>query len=207
MALSNAESVKQLRELTGLGMMECKKILAECDGNFEKAREEANKRGLAKAGKLAGRVATEGVIETYIHFDGKLGVMVELNCNTDFVARNDDFRALAKGIALHIAALNPEVIRRDQLDQTLVASIKAHHMEEIKGKPAEVADKIAEGKMKTYYEERVLLDQVYVKDESKKKTVQQVIEEHIAKLGENVTISRFARFKVGEGVAAPAAEG
>jgi elongation factor Ts len=206
MALSNAEAVKQLRELTGLGMMECKKILGECDGDFEKARQEAAKRGLAKAGKLAGRVTTEGVIETYIHFDGKLGVMVELNCNTDFVARNEDFRALARGIALHIAALNPEVIRRDQLDQSLVASIKAHHMDEIKGKPPEVAEKIAEGKMKTYYEERVLLDQIYVKDESKKKTIQQVIEEHIAKLGENVTISRFARFKVGEGSSPAPAE-
>jgi elongation factor Ts len=206
MALSNAEAVKQLRELTGLGMMECKKILAEFNGDFEKAKAEAAKRGLAKAGKLSGRATSEGVIETYIHFDGKLGVMVELNCNTDFVARNEDFRALAKGIALHIAALNPEVIRRDQLDQKLVADIKTHHMSEIKGKPPEVAEKIAEGKMKTYFEERVLLDQIYVKDESKKKTVQQVIEEHIAKLGENVTISRFARFKVGEG-AAPAAEG
>lgn len=205
MASSSAEAVKQLRELTGLGMMECKKILDENGGDFEKAKTEAAKRGLAKAGKLASRAASEGTIETYIHFDGKLGVMVELNCNTDFVARNADFKALGKGIALHIAAMNPEVIRRDQLDQSLVESIKAHHRSEITGnKPAEVVEKIVEGKMRTWYEERVLLDQIYVKDESKSKTVQQMIEEQISKLGENITLSRFARFKVGEGASTPA---
>lgn len=205
MAMSSAESVKQLRELTGLGMMECKRILGECDNDFEKAKAEATKRGLAKAGKLAGRAATEGIIDFYLHHDGKLGVMIELNCNTDFVARNDDFKSLARGLALHIAALNPECVRRDQLDQTLVESIRDHHRSEVTGKPPEVIEKIVDGKMKTWFEERVLLDQIYVKDESKKKTVQQVLEEAAAKTGENVSISRFARFKVGE-AAAPAAE-
>jgi elongation factor Ts len=205
MAKSSAEAVRQLRELTGLGMMECKKILEENGGDFEKAQAEAAKRGLAKAGKLASRAATEGVVESYIHFDGKLGVLVELNCNTDFVARNQEFRALAKGIALHIAAMNPEVVRRDQLDQSLVESIREHHRSEIKGdKPPEVVDKIVEGKMRTWFEERVLLDQIYVKDESKSKTVQQVVEEHISKVGENIAVSRFARFKIGEASSPPA---
>lgn len=203
--MSSAEAVKQLRELTGLGMMECKKILTEVNNDFEKAKLEAQKRGLAKVSKLAGRAASEGIIETYIHHDGKLGVMVEMNCNTDFVARNQDFRTLAKGIALHIAALNPEVIKREELDQALVDSIMAHHRAEVTGKPPEVTEKIVEGRMKTWYEERVLLDQIYVKDESKKKTVRQVLEEAAAKTGENVSLSRFARFKVGES-AAPAAE-
>lgn len=199
MAKSSAESVKQLREMTGLGMMECKRILEEQGGDFEKAKQEAAKRGLAKVGKLAGRAATEGVIETYIHFDGKLGVMIELNCNTDFVARNEDFRALARGIAMHIAAMDPEVMRREQLDQTLVESVRAHYSTEVPGnKPAEVIEKIVDGKMRTWFSERVLLDQIYVKDESKSKTIQQVIDEHISKLGENVTISRYARFKVGQ---------
>lgn len=199
MVKSSAEAVKQLRELTGLGMMECKRILEENGGDFEKARAEAAKRGLAKAGKLASRAATEGVVETYVHFDGKLGVLVELNCNTDFVARNEEFRALARGIALHIAAMNPEVVRRDQLDQNLVESIRAHHRSEIKGdKPPEVVDKIIEGKMRTWFEERVLLDQIYVKDESKSKTIQQILEEQISKVGENIAVSRFARFRIGE---------
>lgn len=199
MSKSSAEAVKQLREITGLGMMECKRILEEQGGDFEKAKLEAAKRGLAKAGKLAGRAATEGVIETYIHFDGKLGVMIELNCNTDFVARNEDFRALARGIAMHIAALDPEVMRREQLDPSLVESVRSHYQSEVPGnKPPEVIEKIVEGKMRTWFAERVLLDQIYVKDESKSKTVQQVIDEHISKLGENVAISRYVRFKVGE---------
>jgi elongation factor Ts len=206
MSKPDAKAVMQLRELTGLGMMECKKILEECGGDFEKAKEEAMKKGLAKRDKLAARAAAEGVVEVYIHHDGKLGVLVELNCNTDFVARNEDFKALARGIALHIAALNPEVIRRDQLDQKIVASIREHHCSEVTGKPAEVVEKIVDGKMKTWYEERVLLDQIYVKDESKKKTVQQVLDEAAAKTGENVTVSRFARLKVGESAPAPAAE-
>ncbi len=206
MTMSSAQAVKQLREMTGLGMMECKKILDEVGNDFEKAKQEAQKRGLAKVSKLAGRAAGEGIIETYMHHDGKLGVMVELNCNTDFVARNEDFRALAKGIALHVAALNPEVLRREDLDQTIVDGIKEHYRKEVTGKPAEVTEKIVEGKMKTWYEERVLLDQIYVKDESKKKTVRQVLEEAAAKTGENVSISRYCRFKVGESAAAPAAE-
>lgn len=206
MTMSSAQAVKQLREMTGLGMMECKKILDEVGNDFEKAKQEAQKRGLAKVSKLAGRAAGEGIIETYMHHDGKLGVMVELNCNTDFVARNEDFRALAKGIALHVAALNPEVLRREDLDQTIVDGIKEHYRKEVTGKPAEVTEKIVEGKMKTWYEERVLLDQIYVKDESKKKTVRQVLEEAAAKTGENVSISRYCRFKVGESAAPPAAE-
>ncbi|MBY0585685.1 elongation factor Ts [bacterium] len=203
--MSSAEAVKELRELTGLGMMECKKILTEVGNDFEKAKLEAQKRGLAKVSKLAGRAASEGIIETYIHHDGKLGVMVELNCNTDFVARNDDFRSLAKGIALHVAALNPEVLKREELDQQLIEGVKEHHRAEVKGKPPEITEKIVEGKMKTWYEERVLLDQIYVKDESKSKTVRQVLEEASAKTGENVNISRYCRFKVGESAAPPAA--
>lgn len=205
MTKPSATAVKELREMSGLGMMECKKILEEAGGDLNKAKELVAKRGKDRAAKLAGRVGTEGVIETYIHHDGKLGVMVELNCNTDFVARGDEFRQLAKEIAVQIAARAPKVVRREELDQELVASIKAHHASEAGGnKPPEILEKIVEGKMRSWYEERVLLDQQWVKDESK--TIQQLIEEKVATTKENITVARFARFQVGETAPAPTEE-
>lgn len=205
MAKPSATAVKELRDMSGMGMMECKKILEEAGGDLAKAKELIAKRGKDRAAKLASRVGTEGIIETYVHHDGKLGVMVELNCNTDFVARGEEFRTLAREIAVQIAARGPQVVRRDELDQELVASIKEHHAKEAGGnKPAEILEKIIEGKMRSWYEERVLLDQQWVKDESK--TIQQLIEEKIATTKENITIARFARFRVGETAPAEAAE-
>lgn len=197
MAKPSAAAVKELRDMSGLGMMECKKILEEANNDLAKAKELIIKRGQERAAKLADRVGTEGIIETYIHHDGKLGVMVELKCNTDFVARGDEFRNLAKEIAVQIAARGPKVVRREELDQDLVKSIKEHHAKEVGGsKPPEIVEKIVEGKMRSWYEERVLLDQLWVKDESK--TIKQLIEEKVATTKENITVARFARFRVGE---------
>lgn len=197
MANTGAQAVKELRDLTGMGMMECKKILEEAGGDLEKAKELCIQRGKDRAQKVAGKVALEGIVECYIHHTGKVGVMIELNCNTDFVARNVDFRQLAKDLCMHIAAMNPAVVRREDLDPHVVESVKAHYATEVPaGKPAAVTEKIVEGKMKTWFGERVLLDQVYAKDSSK--TIRQLIEEKIGTIKENISVARFARFQVGE---------
>jgi elongation factor Ts len=203
MSSGGAQAVKELRELTGLGMMECKKILEEAGNDLAKAKDIARKRGQDKVSKVAGRAATEGIIDVYIHHNKKVGVLIELNCNTDFVARNENFQALARDLAMHIAALNPQVVRREDLDPQLVAGVKEHYAGEVGGgkKPPEVIEKIVEGKMRSWYEERVLLDQKFAKDESK--TVRQLIEEKMAQTGENISVARFARFQVGESAAAP----
>lgn len=205
MSTSAAQAVKELREITGMGMMECKKILEEAGGDLEKAKKICEERGKDKVQKLAGRAATEGIIETYLHFNNKVGVLLELNCNTDFVARNEAFRQLAKDLAMHIAAMKPACVNREQLDQTLVDSVKKHLASEVPpGKPQAVVDKIVEGKMKTWYADRVLLDQPFARDGSK--TISQLIEEVISKTKENVTVARFVRFQVGETSAASEVE-
>lgn len=206
MATTSAQAVKELREITGMGMMECKKILEEAGGDLAKAKELCMKRGKDRAQKIAGRTASEGIVECYLHHNGKVGVLIELNCNTDFVARNVEFRQLAKDLAMHIAAMNPKAIRREEIDADLVASVRTHLASEVpKGKPAPVVEKIVDGKMLTWYAERVLLDQPYAKDSGK--TVGQLIEEKIASMKENITVARFARFQVGETAAAAEGEG
>lgn len=196
MASSSPQAVKELRELTGLGMMECKKILDEAGGDLEKAKDLVAKRGQDRAQKVAGRMATEGTIECYLHHNGKVGVLIELNCNTDFVARNEDFRQLARDLAMHIAALSPQVVQREDLDAELVASLRTHYASEVpKGKPQEIVEKIVDGKMQSWFAERVLLDQPFAKDDSK--TVRQLIEEKIAKTKENIKVARFVRYQVG----------
>ena len=205
MAKLSAQAVKELRDMTGLGMMECKRILQEAEGDLEKAKDVARKRGQEKVAKLADRATSEGIIETYIHHNRRVGVLIELNCTTDFVARNEEFRALAKDLAMHVAALQPQVVRREELDQEIVNGLKEHYASEVGGnKPPEILEKILEGKMRAWYEERVLMDQKFAKDDTK--TVRQLIEEIIAKTGENVAVARFVRFEVGESASPAAAE-
>jgi elongation factor Ts len=197
MTMTPAQAVKELREITGLGMMECKKILEEVGGDFEKAKDLVAKRGQERAAKVAGKAANEGQVFYYQHHDGKLGVLLELNCNTDFVARGDEFRELGRELCLQIAARAPQVVNREDLDQTKVAAIREYQATQVPGnKPKEIVEKIVDGKLKTWFEERVLLDQIYVKDSSL--TIRQLLEKKIATIKENIVIARFARFKVGE---------
>ncbi len=200
-----AEMVRKLREETGAGMMECKSALVEAKGDAEQAREILRKKGLASAAKKAGRAANEGVVGTYIHPGSKVGVLVEVNCETDFVAKTPEFQALVKDVAMHIAAASPaaalyvakEEVRQDVLDKEKEI-YKAQAAAQ--GKPANVQDKIAEGKLKEFYETFCLLEQPFVKDP--KLTVGQLIQEKIAVIKENIVVRRFARFRVGEEIAA-----
>ncbi len=198
MADISAKMVKQLREKTGSGMMDCKKALAECDGDVEQAVDFLRKKGLATAQKRAGRAMTEGRIESYIHMGGKLGVMVEINCETDFVARNDDFREFAKNIAMHIAASNPLGIRSEDVPQDVVNKEKDIYRAQAAemGKPDNVLEKIVEGKLNKFFKDNCLLNQDYVRDPDI--TVSDLLNELIAKIGENITIKRFVRFQIGE---------
>ncbi len=198
MADISAKMVKQLREKTGSGMMDCKKALAECDGDMEQAVDFLRKKGLATAQKRAGRAMTEGRIESYIHMGGKLGVMVEINCETDFVARNDDFREFAKNIAMHIAASNPLGIRSEDVPQDVVNKEKDIYRAQAAemGKPDNVLEKIVEGKLNKFFKDNCLLNQDYVRDPDI--TVSDLLNELIAKIGENITIKRFVRFQIGE---------
>ncbi len=193
-----AAQVKELRELTGAGIMECKKALQDADGDKEKAIELLRKRGLAKASKKKGRTANEGIVYSYIHAGGKLGAMLELNCETDFVARTDEFQALAKEIAMQIAASAPLYVSREDVPEDVLAKEKEIYAEEARasGKPEKVIDKIVEGKLEKFFEEFCLLDQPYIRDPDKK--VHELIDEAIAKLGENIVVRRFSRFKLGE---------
>jgi elongation factor Ts len=199
MAEISAKLVKELRDRTGAGMMECKKALVEANGDVEAASVVLRKRGIAVAAKKAERAATEGSITPYIHAGGKLGVLLELNCESDFVARTDDFQELARDIAMHIAAADPRFVRREEVDAAAIEQERGIQRDRAlaEGKPAQVVDKIVEGRMAKFYEEVVLLEQPFVKDNSK--TVQELITEKIAKLGENIAIGRMARFKIGEG--------
>ena len=194
-----AEQVKELRDRTGAGIMDCKKILVETDGNIEKAIELLREKGIAKAAKKAGRVASEGLVEAYIH-NGKYGALVEVNSETDFVSNNDNFKAFVKDIAMHIAAVAPKYVRREDVPAEVVeaekATLKAQAINE--GKPEAIAEKMVEGRMKKFYSEICLLDQPFVKDPDI--TVGELLTNLIAKIGENIVIRRFARFERGEGI-------
>ena len=198
MAEINAAMVKQLREKTGAGMMDCKKALLEVNGDMDKALEFLRKKGLATAQKRAGRAMTEGRIQSYIHMTGKLGVMVEVNCETDFVAKNEDFQEFAKNIAMHIAASNPLGIKPEDISEEIVESEKDIYRAQAldMGKPENILDKIVEGKLKKFYQENCLLNQPFVRDPDI--SVADLMNELIAKIGENITIKRFVRYQIGE---------
>jgi elongation factor Ts len=198
MAEINAAMVKQLREKTGAGMMDCKKALLEVKGDMDKALEFLRKKGLATAQKRAGRAMTEGTIQAYIHMTGKLGVMVEVNCETDFVAKNEDFKEFAKNIAMHIAASNPLGIKPEDIPEEIVESEKDIYRAQAldMGKPENILDKIVEGKLKKFYEDNCLLNQPFVRDPDI--SVADLMNELIAKIGENITIKRFVRYQIGE---------
>lgn len=197
MAEISAKLVKELRDKTGVGMMECKKALAESDGDMEKAIEILRTKGRAKAEKRADKAASEGIIEAYIHPGSKLGVMVELNCETDFVAKTEDFVNLAKDLAMQVAAQSPLVVDREQVDKSLIEKELEIYKEQARqeGKPDKIIDKIAEGKLEKFYSEVCLMEQTFIKDN--KKTVKDIITEAAGKLGENMKIGRFARFRLG----------
>ena len=197
MTTISADMVKELREKTGAGMMECKKALSESNGDFEKAVTVLRQKGLATASRKAGRTASEGIIGSYIHMD-RIGVMVELNCETDFVARTDDFRELVKNIAMHIAAANPSYISRESVPQDIIENEKAIYRSQVTGKPPQVAEKIVEGKLDKFFSETCLIEQIFVKDPAQKQKINDIITEKIAKVGENIVVRRFARFQVGE---------
>jgi elongation factor Ts len=194
------QMVKELRERTGAGMMDCKNALLEAKGSMEEAIDVLRKKGLASAAKKAGRVTAEGVVGSYIHAGGKIGVLVEINCETDFVARTDEFQELVKDVAMHIAAADPRFVRREEVTEDVLARERAVQRERTlaEGKPEKVVDKIVEGRMEKFFAEAVLLEQPFIKDPDK--TVGQLVNEKIAKIGENVQVRRFSRFKLGEGI-------
>ena len=200
MASISAKDVAELRRQTGAGMMDCKKALAESGGDFAKATEWLRAHGVARADKRAGREAKQGVVESYVHHSGKIGVLLEINCETDFVARTDDFKALARDVAMHIAATAPLAVSADQLPAEVVERERRIYTEQVaqEGKPEAIRAKIVEGKLKKFYAEAVLLDQPFVKDD--KRTVGEVVKELSGKTGENVMVRRFARFQLGEDV-------
>ncbi|HXG88409.1 MAG TPA: translation elongation factor Ts [Vicinamibacterales bacterium] len=193
-----AEQVKQLRDKTGAGMMDCKSALTEASGEMDKAVEVLRKKGLASAAKRAGRSTKDGIIGHYIHLGGKVGVLVEVNCETDFVARTDDFQTLAKELALHIAAASPVYVKREDIPADVLDKEKEIYRAQFAGqnKPANVIDKIAEGKLESYYSQVCLMDQPSVRDPNI--SIKQMVATAAAKTGENVTVTRFARFKLGE---------
>jgi elongation factor Ts len=205
MAEITSAAVKALREKTGAGMMECKKALTEAGGNEEQAVEILRKRGMASASKKAGRVAAEGAVGSYIHMGGKVGVLVEVNCETDFVARTEEFQSLVKDIAMHIAAAEPRYVTREEVPADITEKEREIALGQIQNdpknanKPAQVIEKIVEGRLNKFYEEAVLLDQPFVKDPAK--TVNELLTDKIAKTGERITVRRFARYKMGEGLA------
>lgn len=204
MADITAAAVKQLREKTGAGMMECKNALVEASGNEEQAIDILRKRGLASARKREGRIAAEGIVGSYIHMGGKVGVLVEVNCETDFVARGDEFQQLVKDVAMHVAAAEPRYVsQQDVPNEALekereIARAQARNDPKNANKPDQVIDKIVEGRLHKFYEENVLLDQPFVKDPAK--TVSELVTDKIAKTGEKITIRRFTRYKMGEGL-------
>ena len=204
MAEITASAVKQLREKTGAGMMECKNALVEAEGNEERAVDILRKRGLASARKREGRIAAEGIVGSYIHMGGKVGVLVEVNCETDFVARGEEFQQLVKDIAMHIAAAEPRYVSREEVAEDAldkereIARAQAKNDPKNANKPDQVLDKIVEGRLHKFYEENVLLDQPFVKDPAK--TVSELVTEKVAKTGEKITIRRFARYKMGQGL-------
>jgi elongation factor Ts len=191
-----AAMVKKLRDATGAGMMECKAALTEANGDLEAATTLLRKRGLAHAAKKAGRSTSEGLIGHYIHMGGKIAVLVEVNCESDFVARTDKFQELAKEVAMHIAAANPTYVRREDVPADVIAREKDIYKDQVKDKPAQVVDKIVEGKLNSFYQQVCLMDQASVRDPNV--TIAQLVQDAIRILGENITVTRFVRMKVGE---------
>ncbi len=191
-----ASSVRELRDRTSAGVLDCKIALEEANGDFEKAGEILRKKGLAKAMKKGSRGTPEGRVGSYIHTNGKVGVLVEINCETDFVAKNDVFEALVKDICMHIAATDPMAVSKETVPQEMIDREKKAYNEEFKDKPDNVRDKIIEGKMESFYKEVCLINQPFVKDNDQ--TIEDLLKNAITKLGENVKISRFARFAIGE---------
>jgi elongation factor Ts len=196
----SASQVKELREKTGAGMMDCKKALTEANGDMDKAIEILREKGLAAAAKKAGRIAAEGVVESYIHMGGKIGVLVEINCETDFVAITDEFKELARDIAMQIAAYNPQYVSRDEVPAEVIEKEKEIYKQQAinEGKPEHIAEKMVEGRIKNYFKEVCLLEQPFIKDGDK--TVEELVKEKIAKIGENISIRRFVRYQLGEGL-------
>ena len=194
----DAKRVKELREKTGAGMMDCKKALVEANGDIEKAIDNLRKSGVAKAAKKSSRSAKEGLIYSYIHHGGRLGVLLDIGCETDFVARTDGFVALARNIAMQIAATNPIALIREDIPESIITREKDIYIEQAKvtGKPDNVVEKIVDGKLNKYFQENCLLEQVYIKDSDKK--IKDLVTETIATLGENITLNRYSRFAVGE---------
>ena len=192
----DAKAVQQLREKTGVGMMDCKKALVETQGDFEKAIEYLRKKGMDTAKKKAGRSTNEGIIANYVHMGGKIAVLVEINCETDFVAKNDQFQAFARDIAMQVAAAHPKYVSRDDVPQDFIEKEKAIFKDQIKNKPENVIEKIVEGKVNKVFEDVCLVEQAFIKDNTKK--VQDYLTETIAKIGENISIKRFVRYEVGE---------
>jgi len=201
-----ADMVKDLRERTGAGMLDCKKALEETGGEIDRAIEVLRTRGLAAAAKKAGRIAAEGAVGSYIHAGGKIGVLVEVNCETDFVARTDEFQELVRDVAMHIAAADPRFVAREEVTDEDLATERRIYREQAleQGKPEAVVDRIVEGKVGKFYAEAVLLEQPFVKDPDK--TIQQLLAEKIAKIGENIRVRRFSRFRLGEGIEKRAAD-
>jgi elongation factor Ts len=195
-----AGQVKELRERTGAGMMECKKALEETNGNMEGAIDLLRARGAAKAAKRADRETKEGTIGSYVHSNGRIGVLVELQCETDFVARNDDFQQLARDLAMHIAAAAPLALEADSIPADLVEREKGVYLEQVKneGKPEAMHEKIVEGKLRKFFQESTLMGQIFVKDPAGKQTIEQLVQEASAKTGEKIVVRRFARFALGQ---------
>lgn len=200
MAEITAALVKELRERTGAGMMDCKKALSATDGDLEKAIDFLREKGLAAAAKKAGRVAAEGLVEAYIHGGGRIGVLVEVNCETDFVAKTDAFKELVKDIAMHIAATNPSYLKREEVPTAEFEHEQAVLAEQARneGKPEKIIEKMVAGRIEKYYKEVCLMEQPFVKDPDK--TISDLITESIAKIGENISIRRFTRYQLGEGI-------
>lgn len=199
MAVS-ASAVKELREKTGAGMLDCKKALDESEGNIERAAEILREKGLAAAAKKGGRIATEGVVEAYIHAGGRIGVLVEINCETDFVGKTEQFREFARDIAMQIAAANPKFVRREEVSGEELEKekeiLRAQALNE--GKPEKIVDRMVEGRINKYYEEYCLMEQSFIKDPDK--TIDTLLKEKIAAIGENISIRRFVRYELGEGL-------
>ena len=195
-----AQMVKELRERTGAPMMQCKTVLQETGGSIEEAIEVLRKKGLAAAAKKAGRIAAEGAVGSYIHAGGKIGVLIEVNCETDFVGRTDEFQQLVRDLAMHVAAAEPRFVRREEVTEDVLAQEREIYSEQVRaqGKPGHLVDRIVTGKMEKFYSESVLLEQPYVKNPDQ--SVSQMISEKVAKIGENIQIRRFVRFKLGEGI-------
>jgi elongation factor Ts len=195
-----AAAVKELRQKTGAGMMDCKKALMEVHGDMEKAIEYLREKGIAGAEKKADRIAAEGIVTSYIHSGGRIGVLVEVNCETDFVAKTDEFQSFVKDVAMQIAAMNPKYVRREDVSKEEAAKERSILRQQAlaEGKPENIVDKMVEGRVSKYFKEICLLEQVYIKDSEK--TIDQLVKEQVSRMGENISIRRFVRFALGEGL-------